>query len=77
MGFHETNFHDIENNIFFVSERMFLIQWNLSIADMLDSGHLSIADTFSRYQFAPAMIKPLHFKPLYNGHLSIVDTFSE
>ena len=32
-----------------------LIQWNLSIADMLYSGHLSIADTFSETQRCPLL----------------------
>ena len=40
------------------------IQWNLSIADMLYSGHLSIADTFSRNRLSPATVKPLHFEPV-------------
>ena len=53
------------------------IQWNLSIPDILYSGHLSIADTFSRNQLSPAMVKPLYFEPLYSGHLSIADTISE
>ena len=53
------------------------LQWNLSIADMLYSGHLSIADTFSRNQISPAMVKHLYFEPLYSGHLCIADTFSE
>ena len=47
------------------------IQWNLSIADMLYSKHLSIADTnfgnqLKRFYWA------LH---LYSGHLSIADIF--
>ena len=53
------------------------IQWNLSIADMLYSGHLSIANTFYRNQLSQAMVKTLYFKPLYSGHLSIADTYSE
>ena len=44
------------------------IQWNLSVANMLYSGHLSIADTFSKHQLSPAMVKPLHVEPLYSGH---------
>ena len=44
---------------------------------MLYSGHLSIADTFSRNQLSPAMVKPLYFEPLYSGHLPIADTFSD
>ena len=55
----------------------FKLQWNLSIADMLYSGHLSTADTLSRNQFSLAMVKPFYFEPLYSGHLSIADTFSE
>ena len=46
-------------------------------ADMLYSGHRSIADTFSRNQFFSAMVRPLCFEPLYSGHLFIADTFSE
>ena len=53
------------------------IQWNLSIADMLYSGHLSIADTFFRNQLSKATIQLLHFEPLYSGHLFVADTFSE
>ena len=34
-------------------------QWNLSKADMVYSGYLVIADTFSRTQLSPARIKPL------------------
>ena len=30
-----------------------VVQWNLSIADMLYSGHLSIAGTFSENQWCP------------------------
>ena len=45
------------------------VQWNLSIADILYSGHLSIASTFSRTKLSPAMVKPLHFEPLHSGHL--------
>ena len=41
---------------------------------MLYSGHLSIADTFSRTQLSPAIAKPLYIEPLYSGHLSIADT---
>ena len=59
------------------SKFTFQIQWNLSIADMLYSGHLSIADTSLRNQLSPVMVKPLHIEPLYSGHLSIADTFSE
>ena len=44
---------------------------------MLYSGHLSIADTFSRNQLSQATVKLLYFEPLYSGHLSIADTFSE
>ena len=62
--------YDISENFDDIS-----IQWNLSIADMLSSGHLSIADTFSRNQLSPAMVKPLYIEPLYGGHLSIADTF--
>ena len=56
---------------------MIYIEWNLSKADMLYSGHLSIADTFSRNQSSQATVKLLYFGPLYSGHLSIADTFSE
>ena len=45
------------------------IQWNLPRADMLYSGHLSIADTFSRNQLSQATVKLLYFGPLYSGHL--------
>ena len=45
------------------------LQWNLSIASMLYSGHLSIADTFSRNQLSEATVKLLYFEPLYNGHI--------
>ena len=44
---------------------------------MLYSGHLSIADTFSRNQLAQATVKLLYFEPLYSVHLFIADTFSE
>ena len=47
------------------------------IADMLYSGHISMADTFSRSQLVKATGKLLYFEPLYSGHLSIADTFSE
>ena len=53
------------------------LQWNLSIADMLYIGHLSIADTFSRNQLSPAMVNPSYFETLSSGHLSIADTFFE
>ena len=53
------------------------MQWNLSIADMLYSGHLFTADTFSRDQLSQATVKFLYFEPLYSGHLSIADMFSE
>ena len=53
------------------------LQQNLSIADMLYSGHLFIADTFSRNYLSLAIVKPLYFEPLYSGHFSIADTFSE
>ena len=45
-------------------------QTNPSIADMLYSGHLSIADNFCRNQLSPAVVKSLYFEPLYSGHLS-------
>ena len=45
------------------------VQWNLSIANMLYSRHLSVS--------FPAMVKLLCFEPLFSGHLSIADTFSE
>ena len=51
------------------------IQWNLSIADTLHSGHLSIADTSFRNQLSSVMVKPLDIEPHYSGHLSIADTF--
>ena len=35
------------------------LQWNLSIADNHYSGHPSIADTFSRKQLSPAIVKSL------------------
>ena len=38
------------------------VQWNLSIADMLNSGHLSIADTFFRNQLSHTIVKPLDFE---------------
>ena len=44
------------------------IQWNLSIADMLYSGHVSIADTFFRNQCSQATVKVLYLD------LSIADT---
>ena len=48
------------------------IQWNLSIADMLYSGHLSIADSIFGNQ-----LPIIHWNlPLYSGHLSEADTFS-
>ena len=53
------------------------LQWNLSIADMLYSGHLSIADTFSWNQLSLALVKSSYFEPLYSRHLSIADTISE
>ena len=45
------------------------IQWNLSIADMLYSGYLSIVDTSLRNQLSPVMVKPLGIEPLYSRHL--------
>ena len=54
-----------------------IIQWNLSIADMLYSGHLSIAETFFRNHLYQATVKLLYFEPLYGEHLSITDTFSK
>ena len=57
--------------------QLFSIQGNLSIADMLYSGHISIADTFSRNQLSQATVKLIYFEPIYSGHLSIADTFSE
>ena len=42
------------------------IQSNLSIADMLYSGHLVIADTFLRNR--PNNGQTLIEKPLYKGH---------
>ena len=44
------------------------IQWNLSIADMLYCGHLSIADTSLRNQSSPVMVNT------YTSNLSIADT---
>ena len=49
------------------------IQWNLSIADMLYSGHLPIADTNFGNQLK-TFYWALH---LYSGHLSIADIFFE
>ena len=43
-----------------------IIQWNLSTADMLYSGHLSIADTLFKKQVSLAMVKPLYFELLYS-----------
>ena len=54
-----------------------ILQWNLSIADMIYSGYLSIADTSFRHQLSLAIVKLLCFEPLYSGHLSIADTLSE
>ena len=51
------------------------IQWNLSIADKLYRGHLTIADTYFRNQLCPVMVKPLYLEPLYSRHLSIANTF--
>ena len=69
-------FENFENHKF---ERNFEIhlQWNLSIAEMLYSRHLSIADTSSRNQLSQATVKLLYFEPLYSKHLSIGDKFSE
>ena len=53
------------------------LQWILSIEDMHYSGHRSIADTFSRNQLSPPMVKLLYFKPLNSWHLSIANTFFE
>ena len=53
------------------------IQWNLSIADMLYSGHISITDSFLRNQLSPVMVTLLYIEPLYSEHLSIADTFFE
>ena len=64
-----------ESSAIYLIERP--VQWNLSIADMLYGGHLSIADTLSKNQFSLSMVKLLYFEPLYSGHLSIADTFSE
>ena len=57
--------------------QLFSIQGNLSIADMLYSGHIFIADTFSRNQVSQTTVKLIYFEPIYSGHLSIADTFSE
>ena len=54
--------------------QLFSIQGNLSIADMLYSGHISIADTFSRNQLSQATVKLIYFGPLCSGHLPIADT---
>ena len=54
------------------------MQWNLSIADTLYSGHLVIADTFSRNwtNHRQTLIeKPLYSGHFYSGHLVIADTF--
>ena len=47
---------------------------NPSIADILYSGQLSIAETFFRNHLFHAAVKFLYFEPLYSGHLSIADT---
>ena len=50
-----------------------LLQWNLSIADMLYIGHLSITDSIFWNQ-----LPTFHWNILlYSGHLSIADTFLE
>ena len=46
------------------------LQWNLSITNMLHSGHLSIADTIFRNHL-PIFYLNL---PLVSGHISITDT---
>ena len=49
------------------------LQWNLSIASMLYSGHFSIADTIFWNQWPTS-----HWNlPRHSGHLSIADTFLE
>ena len=55
-----------------------ILHWNLSIADTLYSGHLVIADTFSRNwtNHGQTLIeKPLYSGHFYSGHLVIADTF--
>ena len=55
----------------------FYLRWNLSIADILYSGHLSIKDTSYRNQLPHATVKLLYFESFCSGNLSIADTFSE
>ena len=69
-------FENFENHKFECNFESYL-QWNLSTADMLYSGPISIADTFTRNQLFQATVKLLYFEPLYSGHLTIADTFSE
>ena len=64
--------------IFSFHNKNLFIQWNLSIADTLYSGHLVIADTFSRNwtNHGQTLIeKPLYSGHFYSGHLVIADTF--
>ena len=51
-----------------------LIQWNLSIADMLYGGHLSIGDTFSFSSFSFSNYYLKLWSNLYISNLSIADT---
>ena len=53
------------------------VQWNLSIADMLYSGQLSIADTFPKngLNHGQSLIENLFVADRNSGHLSIADTF--
>ena len=53
----------------------FYQQWNLSTADMLYSGRITIVETFSGIQLFQVMVKLLYYESLCSGHLSIADTF--
>ena len=46
------------------------IQRNLFIADMLYSGHLYTADTYSEKTLQPTVVLSLQRKPLYSGDIS-------
>ena len=51
---------------------LYIIESNMSIADMLYNGHLVIADTFLRDRLnrgQTLLEKPLHNGHFYSGHL--------
>ena len=61
---------DFETNVL---SKIFKVQWNLSVVDMLCSGHLYIVDTIFRNRWYTHMVISLKTIPLYNWHFSIAD----